>query len=151
MREFYKVTEFIKNHFESDEFVQTITHGAVVDLDINKKNIFPLVHMVVNSSQIVQGYVAFNFTIYVMDIRNISKKQNLDKFYKNDNELDILNTNFAIANRFITKLRIQQDDDNDIRLINDPTVEAITADFSNILDGWQFTIDLAIPNNISTC
>jgi hypothetical protein len=150
MREFYKVTEFIKNHFESDEFVNVITHGTVNEIDINEKNTYVLVHLLVNSSEATQGMVTFNWTIHVLDIRNYSKKKNLDKFYKNDNELDILNTTHAICNRFITKLRLQQNDE-DIQLINNPVIDRVTAEFANVLDGWQFTIDLAIPNNISTC
>jgi hypothetical protein len=146
MNSFYKVVEFLKSHFENDNFVHTITHGVINDIDIDKKNIFPLTHFSVTGSQVVEGMIVFNFTIWVLDIRNISKKPLTDKFLKNDNELDNLNTCFAIANRFLTKLRLQQNDD-DIELFANSNPTPIQYDFSNILDGWEFEVQLSIPNN----
>lgn len=150
MNSFYKVVDFLKGHFESDSFVHTITHGVVNDVDIDKKNIFPLVHFSINNAQVVEGLIVYTFTIWVLDIRNISKKPITDKFLKNDNELDNLNTCFAIANKFLTKLRLQRLP-NDIELFANSTLEPIQFDFSNVLDGWQFDVQLSIPNDIEVC
>lgn len=150
MNSFYKVVDFLKGHFESDSFVHTITHGVVNDVDIDKKNIFPLVHFSINNAQVVEGLVIYTFTIWVLDIRNISKKPITDKFLKNDNELDNLNTCFAISNRFLTKLRLQRLP-NDIELFANSTLEPVQFDFSNVLDGWQFDVQLSIPNDVEVC
>lgn len=150
MNSFYKVVDFLKGHFESDSFVHTITHGVVNDVDIDKKNIFPLVHFSINNAQVIEGLIVYTFTIWVLDIRNFSKKPITDKFLKNDNELDNLNTTFAIANRLLTKLRLQRLP-NDIELFANSTLEPVQFDFSNILDGWQFDIQLSIPNDIEVC
>lgn len=146
MNSFYKVVEFLKSHFESDSFVHTITHGVIEDIDVDKKNIFPLTHFQVTSAQIVEGLIVFTFNIHILDIRNISKKPITDKFLKNDNELDNLNTCFAITNKFLTKLRLQRNDD-DIELYASSTPTPVEFQFTNLLDGWVFDVQLSIPNN----
>lgn len=150
MNSFYKVVDFLKNSFQDDQFVHTITHGVINDIDVDKKNIFPLVHLQVINAQVVEGLIVFTFTIWVLDIRNISKKPIVDKFLKNDNELDNLNTCFAITNKFLTKLRLQRNED-DIELFSNSTPIPIQFDFTNILDGWQFDVQLSIPNDVEVC
>lgn len=151
MNSFYKVVEFLKSHFQNDTFVHTITHGVIEDIDVDKKNIFPLVHFQVTSAQIVEGLIVFTFQIHVLDIRNISKKPITDKFLKNDNELDNLNTCFAITNKFLTKLRLQRNSD-DIELFANSTPTPVEFQFTNLLDGWVFDVQLSIPNNnIEVC
>jgi len=49
MREFYKVVDYLKSTLEADINVHTITHGLRSMTDIDKKNIFPLVHLQVMS------------------------------------------------------------------------------------------------------
>ena len=146
MNSFYKVVEFIKSHFENDQFVHTITHGVIEDIDVDKKNIFPLVHFQVTSAQIIEGLIVFTFNIHILDIRNISKQPVTDKFLKNDNELDNLNTCFAICNKFLTKVKLQRMPD-DIELQAMSTLEPVQYEMSNTLDGWAFDVQLSIPNN----
>lgn len=150
MNSFYKVTNFLKSSFESDEFVNTITHGVVEDIDVDKKNIFPLVHFQVTSANVTDGFIVFTFNVHILDIRNISKKPITDKFLKNDNELDNLNLTFAIANKFLTKLKLQHNTDN-IELFASSTPSPVEFQFTNLLDGWQFDVQLAIANNIDVC
>jgi hypothetical protein len=146
MREFYKVVDYLKTTLQSDINVHTITHGLRSMVDIDKKNIFPLVHLQVLSSTANNGSVSFTFEVVVVDLRNISKKQVTDKFLGNDNELDNLNTCHAVLNRLITKL-INQNNEYNIQLANAPTMQPIIFDESNLLDGWRVELELLIPNN----
>jgi hypothetical protein len=114
--------------------------------DINKKNIFPLVHLQVLSSTPNNGSVSFTFEVAVVDLRNISKQPVTDKFLSNDNELDNLNTCHAILNRLITKL-INQNNEYNIQLATAPTMQPIIFEESNLLDGWRVDLELLIPNN----
>ena len=99
----------------------------------------------------LEGLIVFTFNIHILDIRNISKKPITDKFLKNDNELDNLNTCFAITNKFLTKLRLQRNDD-DIELYASSTPTPVEFQFTNLLDGWVFDVQLSIPNNnIEVC
>jgi len=61
MREFYKVVDYLKTTLEADINVHTITHGLRSMMDIDKKNIFPLVHLQVLSSTPTNGSVTFTF------------------------------------------------------------------------------------------
>jgi len=146
MREFYKVVDYLKTTLEADINVHTITHGLRSMTDIDKKNIFPLVHLQVISSSVDTSSVTFTFEIAVVDLRNISKQLVTDKFLGNDNELDNLNTCHAVLNRLVSILR-NKNNDYDIQLVNAPTLQPIIFEESNLLDGWRTDLDLIIPNN----
>jgi hypothetical protein len=146
MREFYKVVDYLKTTLEADVNVHTITHGLRSMMDIDKKNIFPLVHFQVLSSTPNNGSVTFSFEIAVVDLRNISKQIVTDKFLSNDNELDNLNTCHAVLNRLVAIL-INKNNDYAIQLVNAPTLQPIIFEESNLLDGWRTDLELVIPNN----
>ena len=151
MREFYKVVDYLKTTLESDVNVNTIKHGLRSNTDIEKKNIFPLAHIQVINSSIQSGFVSFTFEVAVVDKRNISKIPVIDKFLSNDNELDNLNTCFAVLNRMILNLTNKQNDDN-ITLSDFINPQPIIFEDMNILDGWRCEIELQIPNiEISGC
>jgi hypothetical protein len=150
MKEFYDVVAYLKQLLESNPLVHTITHGTPDLIDIDKKNIYPLAHLNVVSSNVQPGVVVFSFEVTILDIRNVSKVQVQDKFLGNDNELDNLNTCHAILNYVVTKMKLQNND-FDIELTNDPQLEPMLLKFSNQLDGWRTTLDLAIANNVIVC
>jgi len=150
MRSFYQAIDYIKQTLESAPLLNTITHGTDI-IDNVKKNIFPLAHINILSSAVGAGVVSFTFEVAVVDIRNISKVKGSDKFLGNDNELDNLNTCHAILNYMITKMRLQRND-NDIELINDPTLQPVLMAFTNALDGWKCDIEVSVPNDdFSVC
>jgi len=146
MREFYKVVDYLKTTLSNDINVHTITHGLRSMTDIDKKNIFPLVHLQVTSSTVSNSMATFIFEVAVVDLRNISKQQVSDKFLGNDNELDNLNTCHAVLNRLVSILQNQNNNDG-IQLVNVPTLQPIIFEESNLLDGWRCDLELIIPNN----
>jgi hypothetical protein len=146
MREFYKVVDYLKTTLSNDVNVHTITHGLRSMMDIDKKNIFPLVHLQVTSSTVSNSMATFIFEVAVVDLRNISKQQVSNKFLGNDNELDNLNTCHAVLNRLVSILQNQNNNDA-IQLVNTPTLQPIIFEDSNLLDGWRTDLELIIPNN----
>lgn len=146
MREFYKVVDYLKITLSNDVNVHTITHGLRSMTDIDKKNIFPLVHLQVTSSTVSNSMATFIFEIAVVDLRNISKQPVTDKFLGNDNELDNLNTCHAVLNRLVSILQ-NQNNDYAIQLVNVPNLQPIIFEESNLLDGWRCDLELVIPNN----
>ena len=146
MREFYKVVDYLKTTLSNDVNVHTITHGLRSMMDIDKKNIFPLVHLQVTSSTVSNSMATFIFEVAVVDLRNISKQQVTNKFLGNDNELDNLNTCHAVLNRLVSILQNQNNNDA-IQLVNVPTLQPIIFEDSNLLDGWRTDLELIIPNN----
>jgi hypothetical protein len=150
MNSFYTVIEYLKDFLIQDKDVNTCTHGAVEDVDIDKKNIFPLAHVLVTGMNFPVGMVAYNFTIHVLDQRNISKTKSTDKWLKNDNELDNIATCSAVVNRLVSHLK-RQHNDLDIELLNEPSAVPVLFQFTNILDGWQVDIQLGISNSMEVC
>jgi len=150
MNSFYTVIEYLKDFLLQDIDVNTCTHGAVEDVDIDKKNIFPLAHLLVTGMSFPVGMVAYNFTVHILDQRNISKVKITDKWLGNDNELDNLNTCGVVVNRLVSNLK-RQHNEFDIELLNEPSPVPITYQFTNVLDGWQVDIQLGISNNIEVC
>lgn len=148
--QFYIVMQFLYEMFSSDPDVRTITHGDLNDIDLNEKNIYGLVHIQPIGAAILPGLIQFNFEINCLDIRNEPKKASTDKWLKSDNELDNLNTMFAVVNNFVTKLRLQQND-ADIDILETTSPTPVRGDFTNILDGWQVQVQLTIPNTIKVC
>jgi hypothetical protein len=150
MRTFYQAIDYIKTTLESAPLLNTITQGTDI-IDNVKKNIFPLAHINVLSSVVSTGVVTFTFEVAVVDIRNMSKVQIKDKFLGNDNELDNLNTCHAILNYMITKMQLRRNE-NDIELLNEPSLQPIFMAFTNALDGWKCDIELSVPNDqFSVC
>ena len=151
MNEFYTVAYYLKDSLLSDIDVNTVTHDSVQGIDLFKKATYPLANILITSALIQQGQVVFNFKIHVLDQRNVSKEFVPDKWLRNDNELDNLNTCFSVINRLITRLRLQ-DNDFDIEMVNDPTPLPVELEFLNGLDGWEIDVSLSIPNNqIEVC
>ena len=151
MNEFYTVAYYLKNWLIADQDVNTVTHESVNGIDLFKQATYPLANVLITSAIIQKGLVIFNFKIHVLDIRNVSKEEMPDKWLRNDNELDNLNTCFAVINKLITNLRNQRNDD-DIELVNDPSPLPVELEFLNGLDGWEIDVSLSIPNNkISVC
>src|SRR5690349_14276946 len=80
--------------------VKTITQGDFADVDLNKKNIFSLLHVSIgNASFPSDGVIRFNVQLGCFDIRDINKAIDTDKYYGNDNEIDNLNSTLEVLNR----------------------------------------------------
>jgi len=148
MNSFYTVIDFLKNHLIDDQDVNTVIHGVVNDIDISsKKNIYPLAHINVTGASYPTNLISFNFTVNILDQRNISKITSSDKWLRNDNELDNLNTCHAVVSRLIQKLKVNYND-YDIELVNEPSPTPVIYEYTNTLDGWSVEIQLSIPNTI---
>ena len=147
MNSFYKVIGYLKDQLSNDIDINTVVHGEAPE---NKKDLFPLAHLMVTNGALGQGVSIFTFTVQVLDIRNLSKKASTNKFLKNDNELDNLNTCFAVLSRLITDLKLQRND-LDIELLNEPSLIPVIYEFKDTLDGWTTELQLSITNNVSVC
>ncbi|MFZ2432488.1 MAG: hypothetical protein WAW57_15220 [Lutibacter sp.] len=150
MSEFLTTITYLKDTLTADTDVNVVTHGTSDQIDLDKKTTFPLAHIQITNSEIAGGYISFTFEIHALKLRDISKAPITDKWIKNDNELDNLDTCFNILNRLITGLRLKQNI-YDIELLGATNPEPITLDFMNMLDGWKTTLQLQISNNVTVC
>lgn len=151
MTEFYDITTDLKNALINSPFVNTVTTGGLEDVDLNKKTIFPLSHIIINSAVPRSQTVSFNISVIAMDIVDESKETTTNIFVGNDNEQDVLNTQFQVLNRLYKEMTTGQLFSELIQVIGDPTCEPFTDRFENKLAGWTMTFDVEIPNEMTIC
>ena len=151
IRGFYLLTEKIKDTLLSDLNVNTVTTGDITEVDLNKQTIFPLSHMIVNNVTSSENTLGFNISILAMDIVDQSKDEVTDIFLGNDNEQDVLNTQLAVLNKLVQKLRMGQLHRDLYQVLGDVTLEPFMDRFENQVAGWTATFDVIIQNDINVC
>ena len=50
MKSYYEITEALNTHLSNNQITKTVTIGDITDVDLNKRSIFPLAHIIVNGS-----------------------------------------------------------------------------------------------------
>jgi hypothetical protein len=151
MTGFYDILDKLKWHFDNDEIVNTVTQGDIFQVDLNKQTIFPLTHIMVNSSTLSDNTQTFNVSLIAMDIVDISKTETTDIFQENNNELDVLNTQHHVLNRCYQQMLHGNLWDEQFVVETDPTLEPFTERFENLLAGWTMTFDVTVPNDMTIC
>lgn len=151
MQGFYNVTQKIKDTLALDDFVNTVTYGDIFEIDLNKQDIFPLSHFIVNSATLNGSTWSFNMSLLCMDIVDESKEDVVDKFLGNDNEQDVLNTQMAVINRLLELLRRGDLHTELYQLDGTPTIESFFDRFENKVAGWTLTFDVLVPNDMTIC
>ena len=151
IRGFYQLTETIKNELLANVDVNTVTTGNLSNVNLQKQNIFPLCHIIVNSVTDSEQTLSFSLSILAMDIVSRSKLETTDLFEGNNNEQDILNTQLAVLNKLIMVLRKGTLHRDKYQLVGDPSCEPFYDRFENELAGWTADIEVVIYNDITIC
>jgi|TARA_Y100000385_G_scaffold240740_1_gene256790 hypothetical protein len=151
IRSYYLLSEALESSLLSNNITKTVTIGDVSDVDLGKQTIFPLAHFIVNNVVSTQQTLVYNITVLVMDIKDVSKSEETDKFRKNTDEQDILNTQLGVLNLLIQKLRFGDLHTTGYRLTNDPTCEPFVDRFENNLAGWNADLEIEMPNDQYIC
>ena len=148
---YFDIIDKLKAHFDGDVLVNTVTQGSLFDIDINKQDIFPLVHLIVNTASLEGNVVRYNISILAMDIVDITKDEDVNKFDGNDNELYVLNTQLQVLTRCYELLLRGDLWTDKFQIDGNPTCEPFVDRFENKLAGWTMTTDILIPNGMTIC
>jgi hypothetical protein len=151
IRGFYQLTQTIKDQLLADINVNTVSTGDIYDVNLNKQDIFPLAHIIVNNVLQQEQTLTFNISIIAMDIVDQSKSETTDRFTGNNNEQDILNTQLGVLNKVIQVLRMGTLHQDKYQLDTDVNCEPFYDRFENQLAGWTATMDIMIYNDIRIC
>ena len=151
VRGYYQLTETIKEQLLQDININTVTSGDITDVNLNKQDIFPMAHIIVNSVTDEEQVLRFNVTVLAMDIVDQSKEPTVDRFKGNNNEQDILNTQLAVLNRLIQRLRMGELYRDMYQIDSNPTLDPFFDRFENQLAGWSVSMDILIYNDIYIC
>ena len=151
IRGFYQLTQTIKEELLKDVNINTVTTGDITDVNLNKQDIFPLGHIIINSVIDEENVLRFNMSILACDIVNQSKELTVDRFTGNNNVQDILNTQLGVLNRLTQRLRKGNLYSDMYQLENSPSLEPFYDRFENQLAGWTITMEVLIYNDIYIC
>ena len=151
VRGYYQLTSTIEEQLLLDVNNNTVSIGDISKVNLNKQDIFPLAHMIVNSVTAEENVLRFNISILACDIVDQSKDRTTDRFTGNDNEQDILNTQLAVLNRLIQRLRMGSLHTDMYQLDGDPSLTPFSDRFENELAGWTADITILIYNDIYIC
>jgi hypothetical protein len=154
MKEFYDLIDKIYEELNSSEFVNTVTFGNIMDVDLSKQSIFPLSHINIQDAVFADHTITFSIQVIAMDLVDESKE---DRFASNsvpykglDNKHDVLNAQLAVINRLQSKLRRGDLNDDNYVLDTDATATMFEDRFENLMTGWALTLSISIPNNVVT-
>lgn len=151
MANYYNILNTLKNHFDNDPFINTVTEGDIFAVDLAKQTIFPLVHIIVNNATFEQNVIRFNISLLAMDIVDISKSENTNPFIGNNNEQDVLNTTLAVLNRCYEFMRRGDLYSDNYEVDGNASCEPFSERFENNIGGWTMTFDLLVPNSMTIC
>lgn len=151
MNGFYYVIDKLRDYIKDTGFVHTVSTGDIFEVDLAKQTIYPLSHIIVNNASPKEYVSGYNISILFMDLVDISKENSVDVFEGNDNLLDILNEQLAIAQRLVSSLKRGELFSNLVQIDGDPLCEPFTDRFENKVAGWTLTFDIIVPNNMTIC
>ena len=146
---YYTAIDILKWHFQNDPIVNEVTQGDIFSVDLNKKTIFPLVHMIVNSSTAQEFAITYNVSILAMDIVDFSKQIDTDQFYGMDNETDALNAMHDVLLRAYKLMKSGLLWDQKVQIEGEANLEPFAERFENNLAGWTMTFDITVPNEMT--
>ena len=151
VRGFYQLTETIKEQLLLDVNVNTVTTGDITDVNLNKQDMFPLSHIIINNVVVNEQTLDFNISILCSDIVGYSKLETTDIFKGNNDVQNILNTQLAVLNRLIQRLRMGELHTDMYQLDGSPSLDPFYDRFENQLAGWTATMNIKIYNDIYIC
>ena len=152
---------------EYHEQISTTSVGDVYDLNLEKMEKFPLMH--INPTSVVTGdsQLTYNFQVFIMDM--VSEKSDwqtkqhelLTKLVdRENNEQEVFNQTLSICTDLIGMLRhssrqslLGVDDINEpIYFTQDQfTIEPFQERFDNLCCGYVFNIGVLVQNDFQTC
>jgi hypothetical protein len=151
MNGYYYVVNAIKDYLKATNFINTVTIGDILKVDLEKQTIFPLSHIIVNNATINESSTSLNISILFMDVVDESKSLVTDVWEGNDNEQDVLNTQLTLAQKLSADLIRGSLYSSLIQIEGSPSAEPFTDRFENKVAGWTLTFDVIIPNDMTIC
>jgi len=133
----------IKDTLEANPLVNQFGEGMGDEIDLSKQTLFPLSYMTMETATPDGNAVQFTFTLYAMDIVDISDDGV-------NNKHSVMNTQYNVLLRLYEDLRRGDLWDNKVQLVGF-TMQAFEQSYSNLLAGWSASISLYVPNHMTIC
>lgn len=146
-----EILEYLKSLAEADPQVNTVTRGEVSKLDLDKQNIYPLVHIDLASGTFNSARtITYEVYIAALQGRDMNNEVITDKYWGQDNEVDNHNETMIIVQKIWGQI-FREWQNNLLGSDATPSFEKITYAKGNILDGWALTFNIEVPFDIDLC
>ena len=152
---------------EYHQQISTVSVGDIYDINLEKLEKFPLLHINPLNVSTGDSELVYNFQIFIMDMvseKNDWKTKQQTELTKlvntKNNEQEVWNQTLEIATDFIGMLRHSSRQSLEgVNDINAPiyftqdqfTIEPFQERFDNLCCGWVFQIGVKVMNDFDTC
>jgi uncharacterized Ntn-hydrolase superfamily protein len=152
MNHYTELLNYIIELAGTDPLVNKVTQGNAEEIDFNKMNLTPLVHISIGAGSFTNGSsVVLNVELAAVALVDVNTEINTDQFYFNNNRVDNLNECLAILNRIWSRMATDFEKKNIIASEN-PGFDEIEGMGSNALNGWNLSFTVEMPNKqLSLC
>ena len=152
---------------EYHEQISTVSVGDIFDINLEKMEKMPLLHINPTSVSTGDAELVYNFQLFICDL--VSEKSDWQTYQAEqltklldpkNNEQQVWNQTLEICTDFIGMLRHSSRQSlAGVDDINKPlyftqdqfTIEPFQERFDNLLCGWTFTMGIKVMNDFDTC
>ena len=152
---------------EYHEQISTTSVGDIYDINLEKMEKFPLMHINPTSVTTGDSQLTYNFQVFIMDM--VSEKSDWQTKQQADlsklvntknNEQEVFNQTLHICTDIISMLRHSSRQSlNGVNDINEPiyftqdqfTIEPFQERFDNLCCGYVFNLGVLVQNDFQTC
>lgn len=150
MNELSLLSNFLIDHFQSNNLVNTITMVETRYIDNNKENIYQLVNIDYLQSDILDDAVIARYLITAVQQRDTRPTKTDSKLRLDINLIDNWNETHSVIQKLLNELNRNNNESN-IDLYSQTQLTKLEDWNKNGLDGHQITIELSIPNLGNGC
>lgn len=153
---YLNLIQTLDDNLRQMEYVNTVTTGDIAEIDLNKRTIFPLVHIMINSVGMGgdSGILDYNVTIMAMDIVNEFKDDDTIEdplLMGNNNEQFVLNNTLTVLNKLNEFLYRGKLHNGILEIRSSGNCQPFFDRFENRLAGWSYTANIFTHNNLDIC
>ena len=135
---YYQVLSTIEDQLKEDLFCKTVTSGSIFNIALNKQDIYPISHIVVNSFREEGEAFAYNISVISMDLVNDD----------DTNEQDVMHTQSMVGIKLVEMLRRGDLFTDLYQLTGGVNYEFFRDRFEDKVAGCTVTFDILVPNDM---
>ena len=151
MNTYFKVIEDIKTALSAEPFINKVSQGDIYEVDLSKKTLFPLAHLIIESIDIQTNRIQLSLSLLLMDIVDLSKESSTDLIRGNDNELDAINNMVNVAARLQAVLAKTDTYNASYELEGSFSCTPFKERFENNLAGVSADFTINLSNDMTKC
>ena len=151
MNTYFDVIEDIKTLAQAEPFINTVSSGDISEVNLDKTTIFPLCHISIDNVELSPRLSNLRVSMILMDIVDISKESNTDAIRGNNNEMDVLNTQLAVASRIQSLLERTSTHKDSYQLEGTFSCAPFSERFEANLAGWNVEFNVSVQNPMTSC